>query len=596
MRFQRLLFSILFIWQFLHSFGQKTLDFLTDVELGKYPIGHKKMIVFDSTRSYDFTLGDSSLKLASPNASRPILLNMFFPCKSGGQKNRQTIKDLYQFQSDDNTKHFLSKFKDYEMEMSKMYAFDENLRFENYNGDSSTLKATIEKLFGEYLDKPINVIENAEILKGKFPVIIYHQGLGGTFDENLFLLEYLSSHGFIVITSSFCNSESSWSLGVGDTEASLLDIDYIISFIKKQEITKSDKFFLMGHSFGANTIVCYPQIGKHKVAGIVPLDSDYGYLFYDMMRSKFRPDRINQYNYRSLPIMALGRKEAHFRMIDLFDKSNRYFINVEKLKHNDFCSQTILGLKFCLDYFKTKDEQNQIIRNHYSIYPQILTYLKSITKNDVSISFKKVDSSVLSLSIKKPDQRLEHNQKLIQGKGECPSYSQLLDYIYEVGMIEAGKEWLNCSNIQDTSVFDYEWLNVFEALLNDTSTNLAIDYFNWFIKNRKGNHKLAGFVYITLDASNTDYGNGFHYYKGNEVFNSMALSFPNDLSLLKGQIRCKFIEEVNANEEDKKSIRKELSGILDKLYFNFPNFDELPTENYWDESVKRIIKKVKSEN
>jgi len=45
------------------------------------------------------------------------------------------------------------------------------------------------------LATPVFATQNVAPAPGKFPVVIYHAGLGGTFDDNAVVYEYLASHG-----------------------------------------------------------------------------------------------------------------------------------------------------------------------------------------------------------------------------------------------------------------------------------------------------------------------------------------------------------------------------------------------------------------
>ncbi|MFM7710931.1 MAG: alpha/beta hydrolase family protein, partial [Ferruginibacter sp.] len=302
--------------------GQPVQEHKTGLRYGRFNIGFQHRILFDKTRSFEYTPGDSSVKSISA-LGRPLLLSFFSPTNERNQKNRLKIKDLFLFNAEKPIQKFIDRFTSYQLLQSKRYAIQENLPLEDFAGDPIRYEQLVDLLFDKHLNTQLRCFTVSEKPGAQYPVVIYHQGLGGTLDENSILLEFLASHGFVVVTSSFISGYGESTIGVGDTDASMKDLDFIIDYLKKQKIGDTDNIFLMGHSFGANTLLAYPQVGTHPVAGIIPIDSDYGYHLRFMMPQKMQPDLITQANYVRTRILAIGRPNATFRMIDLLDKTER---------------------------------------------------------------------------------------------------------------------------------------------------------------------------------------------------------------------------------------------------------------------------------
>ncbi len=573
------------------TLGQLKVNYWESITMGPYAVGHEKMLTIDPSRTYDFTLGDSTVEMQNKPAGRPILLNIYYPVKTSKGGKKISIRDLWQFSGDHSIQHFLKSFENYEYEMAKMYAMDENLSVTDCGGDTSKHTALLSTIMKDYASQVLYAKDGLEPLNDHLPVIIYHQGLGGTFDENILLLEYLASNGFLVLSSSFVNSVSSWSLGVGDTDASLQDIDFIVDLVKSK-LSKSKQLFLTGHSFGANTIFSYPVIGKHQVTGIAPLDSDYGYGYYYHMQKSQQPDLKKQTNYVGLPIFAAGRSEAHFRMIDLLDKSQRHFLKINNFKHNDFCAQTIIGAAHCYPYVKDKEHIEWITGCYSEFCAQLLIFFLSTTENmEKAIAFKKTDATKMTIESFPAGKRSAVNSIFQTGQGKCPSNSQLLTLIETEGMQVAGNEWLNCGQVQDTSYFDFDWLSIYEALLTDTSSARAINFLDWYIKNRSMNKRMIGYAYLTYEIAFTDNGDGFHFYKANDVFRWMTNNLPNEIEGHKGLIMCKRVEEYHAAEEDKEKLKGELKSACTAFLARYPDYYNLPIDNQWDETIQSIIRK-----
>src|ERR1035437_11073477 len=96
---------------------------------------------------------------------------------------------------------------------------------------------------------------------GKFPVVIYHPGLGGTFDDNSVACEYLASHGYVVLSSAYQAADSSALNIDGDLATSLEDLNFLLRYAATLPFADVSKVAAMGHSYGAQVM----QIGRAHV-------------------------------------------------------------------------------------------------------------------------------------------------------------------------------------------------------------------------------------------------------------------------------------------------------------------------------------------
>ena len=56
--------------------------------------------------------------------------------------------------------------------------------------------------FDRFLAAKTIAVKDAPAAVGRFPVVIYHPGLGGSYEDNSVLFEYLASHGYLVLSSA----------------------------------------------------------------------------------------------------------------------------------------------------------------------------------------------------------------------------------------------------------------------------------------------------------------------------------------------------------------------------------------------------------
>ena len=267
------------------------------LSLGNYAVGFKSICVFDKSRNYDLSCGDSAYSLTNKELGRPILINIWYPSYETNQTPLK-IKDFFEFPSTENTAAFFKKLKDFQFKSSQEYAVEVNMKKKDLNCIYDTSYNARQKLkteiFNNYINSTTISCRNASPIEGDFPIIIYHQGLGGTIDENYLLLEYLASNGYIVINSAFqiadgSGYEGGWFTGVGDYYESFSDLNFIINYCRQNNISKSNQVMLSGHSYGANCAIAYIGEGAKNVIGLITLDSDYGYALNNFFPKKYNP-------------------------------------------------------------------------------------------------------------------------------------------------------------------------------------------------------------------------------------------------------------------------------------------------------------------
>src|SRR5207344_3442975 len=112
---------------------------------------------------------------------------------------------------------------------------------------------------------------------GKFPVVIYHPGLGGTFDDNAVAAEYLASHGYVVISSAYQAADSSILNINGDLSTSFDDLSYLLRHAATLPFADVSKVAAMGHSYGAQAVLGWRSRPNSPLDAVVFLDSTVEY-------------------------------------------------------------------------------------------------------------------------------------------------------------------------------------------------------------------------------------------------------------------------------------------------------------------------------
>ena len=579
-------FTILSLVCLTYKFAaaQSLPGYWTNLQQGKFTVGFKSLCVFDTSRNYDLTCGDSPVILNSKNAGRPILLNVWYPAKHTKDTSVLEVKDYFNFPANENTKFFFAKLKAYQFKNSKLYSTDENMGEENFDGDSSSYERAKVAAFENYISSNTLSHKDVKPEDGEFPIIIYQQGLGGTIDENSLLLEYLASNGYIVINSAFQEADGSgyihgWEVGVGDQRASFDDIYFIINYCRQHNISKSKKIFLMGHSYGANSSISFLGQGYKNVDGIIPLDSDFGYELYSSYPPEFNPFIKAKLKFFNVPFFCVGRSEAHFRMIDSLSLSKRFYLTISGMKHSDFTSQRAIGRFYSLPFIKEKQRYKQVTLNYLNMCAAVLQFLNGYTKTGEGL--KKMDVPLYKgwqFDMSNPGKKLPYNRPYDESTGKCPTISQFLDLIYFAGLKKSEQIYTQCTDT--TFKQSKTLLDIFEALYWCSKEDTLIEYLNWMNEEKVAKNNLKDIFDIVSSASLSDYGNGFHYDKADSIYKWMIEKFSANKYGYMGRL---LVSKFTGNGDMRLYCKK----ILEIE----PDFENIKTHTYIERMVKDTMLK-----
>ena len=581
------LFIIVWVSQLLTLTAQVMPEYYGDIKFGKYTVGFKSICVFDTARKYDLSCGDSSIFLKNKELGRPILINMWYPAIKTNISALK-IKDFFDFPTSESTKVFFKILNDFQYKNSKLYAVDQNIRKNDFHllEDTSHTEWNRKRkeIFESYINSPTISHRNAKLIEGDFPIIIYHQGLGGTIDENFLLLEYLASNGYIVINSAFQEADGSryddgWDTGVGDYEATFSDFNFIINYCKKNNISKSNQVLLSGHSYGANCAITYIGEGNQNVVGLIPLDSDYGYVLKNFFPKRYNPF-VNQKIkfYDGLPMFCAGRSEAHYRMLDSLSNSKRYFLTISEMTHNDFTSQGAIGKYFCKKYVIDKKRYENVHHNYLNMCSTILTFVDSYTKGDKIIEKKDITPhSGWKLEVSDKGEKSSLNAPFDESKNSCPSISQYIDIINTQGINRMKVLYSMCN---DTSMKSKVVSDIFDFLYENGDSLNIIPYLDMMHEIGEAEKNLYNIYYTVYHFSFIDSGNGYNHKKAKPIYQWLIKKYPNKKEGYLGMA----LYAMATGEGDTDYFCK-------RVIETDPNYLNTTTSSFWDNYNREKIKK-----
>lgn len=305
--------------------------------------------------------------------NRPILINIWYP--SQGSSNKMIYKDYLEF-PENNTRLLTlnTKYKDYNLNYLYQEVF--HCKEDSIPGITDT---------DSFFNRSINVYKNDLPINKKFPLIIYHQGYGATIEDNSVLCEYLASHGYVVVGSSYLRN-SYPSLTIDGRKDSVRDIRYLIQHLTTKENIDVSNTALIGHSGGAQASLMFKSNTPNPIKAIALLETTqemYG-LEDPRWNSFVTPVRKGIENIDQ-SLLGFTEHRAVFKLYDLMTNAERHYITFPNtVKHNDYISQGIYGRIYKNSKNNNSHTKNaslaENLKNYKLVNHYILTFLNSELK------------------------------------------------------------------------------------------------------------------------------------------------------------------------------------------------------------------------
>jgi tetratricopeptide (TPR) repeat protein len=339
-------------------------EFWGELKAGKYAVGFRSLYQLDVTRSYDADYpATGSTPVKKP---RPIFLAIWYPAVARHDTAMDTsmvYRDYFRAVSVDSpVPEFAQRLRKFTRDMACQYMLGKE--FEKLTAEE---RVSWEGL----LATPVFATSNAAPAAGKFPVVIYHPGLGGTFEDNAVAYEYLASHGYVVFSSAYQAADSS-SLNIdGDFATSFDDLSFLLRYAATLPFADLSKVAAMGHSYGAQAVLGWRARPNSALDAVVFLDSTVEYRPLDDFAA-FKA-ALDQNRTSTVPVIlfADSRRQPRFEGFEPYlGHAARYELTVDGMEHNDFVSQGATS------------KNDAVRRNYEAICATILRFLDAHLKGD----------------------------------------------------------------------------------------------------------------------------------------------------------------------------------------------------------------------
>jgi dienelactone hydrolase len=305
---------------------------------GPHAVGYRSFFQLDHTRQYAPEIVTDPAKLPA-HRPRPILVCVWYPAQKTGAKPMEYRQYLDVPAGDAVIAAFVKRLARH----IPAVVSEDTVGKEPANRTPAETAA-----FERLLATRTFAVKDAPPAEGRFPVIIYHPGLGGVPDDNSVLFELLASHGYLVLSSAYPNYDAQGVRIGSDLHTSFRDMEFLSRAARELPSADADRLGAMGHSWGAIAVLHWAALPDSALRAFVTLDSglEYGSIEDTGIEPLIFHMRTNKGNIRAASLRFAGRPnlKVNFDFLEPHLKhSPRYGAAVASLTHNDYLTHGAIG-------------------------------------------------------------------------------------------------------------------------------------------------------------------------------------------------------------------------------------------------------------
>jgi dienelactone hydrolase len=297
---------------------------------GPHAVGYRSLFQLDHTRQYD---PEWRTDPAQPpvHKPRPILICAWYPARKTTAEPMRYRDYLDVPSGDEPLGRFVKRLSRHLVAVVS----DDTVGKEPANRTPAETAA-----FERLLATKTFAVKDAPPAEGRFPVVIYHPGLGGTPEDNSALFELLASHGFVVLSSAYPNPDADQVHIGSDLHTSFRDLEFLSRYARELPFADADRLAAMGHSWGAIAVLHWAALPGSSLRAFVTLDSGFEYVAVEDCGAEplVYHMRTNKGNIRAAALrFASTERKADFDFLEPHLRyAPRYEAAVAALTHNDY--------------------------------------------------------------------------------------------------------------------------------------------------------------------------------------------------------------------------------------------------------------------
>ena len=340
---------------------------------GPYYVGFRSVYQLDPTRWYDpdYPAGGGAPRVKQP---RPIFIGYWYPAaKPGGR--RLLFSDYLDARAPAPAAAEFAR---------RLAAYNHDVACAEIAGkDTEDLTAGERSACNRLLTIKTFASRNVRPAKGRFPVVIYHAGLGGAYEDDAVLCEYLASHGYVVLSAAYSNADATLMEISYDLATTAADNAWLMRFVHTLPFADASRLAAVGHSFGAQASLVWHALPNSPLDAVVVLDAtvEYGGLEWPGFAPlKFQLETARRSSTPAL-LFAARRRHPQFEIFDRYLRfAPRYEATVDYLDHNDYILHGVLGKTLRLDRRQVEPAR----RSYDRVCEHVLLFLNAYVKRDAA--------------------------------------------------------------------------------------------------------------------------------------------------------------------------------------------------------------------
>lgn len=296
---------------------------------GPYRVGFRGSWAFDEGRTYR-TAFDDGKTYGAQEAPRPVLVLQWYPVADHDGETMEHATYFSIATADPQLREFADAIREYALSMFSHYVLD---RSEDQLDD-----AECEEM-AEALTEPTPCLPGAAPAGSGFPLIVYHGGYGSSFEDNAALCSFLASHGYLVLGSAFQRADG-LSLNIDAFRGSADDVAFLIGWAGTHSDADVGRVGLVGHSGGAQAILRIAAANEIRCDAVVLLDTTQDYYGLSTPFFTYLVREITDgIATLTTPMLAVADPAALFALCDTLVNSERTYLTVPRLSHDEFIAQ-----------------------------------------------------------------------------------------------------------------------------------------------------------------------------------------------------------------------------------------------------------------
>jgi pimeloyl-ACP methyl ester carboxylesterase len=293
---------------------------------GPHVVGFKSVDQYDYSRAFGTRYDENGTPFSSPHA-RPIQTSIWYPSSESAAATRMRYTEYLELSSLPGALPSHDRAEARKTAERSAYAFAPQ--------DSARIKRELAGV--------MQAVRNGSPKPGRFPVIIYGASFDAPSIENATLMEYLASHGFIVIASPSVGANGGQTVDAEGAETEARDMEFLIAYARSIPGADTNRLAVMGFSWGGLASVLVASRNP-SVTALVSLDGSIAYFYHKFIAAM---PFISAKEYitpslflRQRPLLSsqkagLGPDTA-FDFFEDLRHADAYSVTLTTIAHNNF--------------------------------------------------------------------------------------------------------------------------------------------------------------------------------------------------------------------------------------------------------------------